>query len=168
MTASPALVEYMKWWESGYIGTNRPALLAYQCSAGKWTLGWGDTEWNGRPVRRGDTCTLEEAEQRFVARLDEFFFEVAQRVSTSPVALAQHQLDALTSLAYNIGLPRFKTSSPRILAGQGLFDRVGPAIELWNKKTDPKTGQLVVEKGLVRRRAADRAIWDRGDYSVRP
>jgi GH24 family phage-related lysozyme (muramidase) len=48
----------------------------------------------------------------------------------------------------------------------GKLDRVGPAMELWNKGT--VKGKFVVINGLVRRRAADRAIFDQGDYSGRP
>ena len=110
--------------------------------------------------------TEAEAEQRFREDTEAHARPVARILAA--IALEQHQFDALCSLAFNIGEGKFLTSSPCILVKMGKYEKVGPAIELWNKVWNPRTGLLEVEEGLVRRRAADRAMFEHGDYSGRP
>lgn len=156
--ASPPLYEYLRWWE-GKAG--RPVLTAYQDDAGVWTIGFGSTGG----VSRGMTITEEEAETRLSSAVG--LVVDAMNFTLGQYPLSQQQFDSLVSLGYNIGMPRFRTSSPCLLVKMGHLDRVGPAIELWNKVRIPGQG-LTVSRGLVRRRAADRAIFENGDYSGRP
>lgn len=75
---------------------------AYLCPAGVWTIGWGSIRWDAKtPVRKGDTCTVEQAERLLLKEV--------QRVedaidATVKVPLTQGQYDALVSLFYNIGI----------------------------------------------------------------
>lgn len=152
------LYEYLRWWE-GRVG--KPVLTAYKDSRGRWTIGYGST----RGVVEGMTITLGEAEQRLSAAVG----LTADAVEYSLAGLLnQQQFDSLVSLTYNIGVSAFRTSSPCALVKAKLYHRVGPAMELWCNVTNPVTGVLEPNKGLIRRRAADRAIFDHGDYSGRP
>jgi lysozyme len=78
-------------------------LDAYQDEAGVWTIGYGDTG----AVKPGDRITVEEAESRFVRRVQEFERAVLGAVKR-PVS--QGQFDALVSLCYNIGIGQFTGS----------------------------------------------------------
>ena len=41
-------------------------LTAYQCSANRWTIGYGNTFFeDGTPVKQGDTITQERADKLF-------------------------------------------------------------------------------------------------------
>lgn len=158
MKPSADLYKYLRWWE-GQGG--KPVLVAYKCPRGRWTIGYGSTHG----VTEGMRITYEEAEHRLSAGVG----LVADAVEYSLAGLLnQQQFDSLVSLAYNIGISAFRTSSPCILVKAGKYDRVGPAIELWHKVTNPVTGVLEPNEGLIKRRAADRAIFERGDYSGRP
>lgn len=159
MNPSLLLLDYLKAWEAGPGGG--PALRAYKDSAGVWTIGYGKT----REVVPGMTCTESQAD-RWLEEEVEYRFNGVEMACEND-GLLQHHLDSLTSLAYNIGMSKFRGSSPCLLARKGLIEKVGPAIELWNKITLPD-GRLVTFYGLVRRRAGDRAIFDKADYGQRP
>ena len=48
-------------------------LKAYQCSAGKWTIGFGNTFYeDGKPVKQGDVITRERADSLFNLIADNF------------------------------------------------------------------------------------------------
>lgn len=79
-------------------------LDAYQCSAGKWTIGYGDT----RKVQPGDRITMDEADRRFTLRIAEFERDV---LAACKRPVTQGQFDALVSLAYNIGAPALANST---------------------------------------------------------
>jgi len=149
----------MQAWEAGPGGG--PALKAYRDDAGVWTIGYGDT----KGVIPGMEITTQEAERRLSRQLE--WFGNAVELACESVSLNQHQFDALVSFTYNIGITAFRGSSALVCLKKDKFDRVGPAMELYNKVRRPD-GRLVVWYGLVRRRAADRAIFDKGDYNGRP
>ncbi len=75
---------------------------AYLCPEGVPTLGWGSIRWDARtPVRMGDKCTLEQAEnliRKEVQRIEDAI-DAAVRVP-----LTQGQFDCLCSWGYNVGL----------------------------------------------------------------
>jgi lysozyme len=156
MAASAQLYEYLRWWEGK---GGRPVLAAYRDTNGTWTIGYGSTQ----NVTPDLVIDHQEAERRLSAAVGLVVDGVNFSLGAYP--LSQQQFDALVSLAYNIGMSAFRTSSPCLLVKMGKYDRVGPAMELWNKER--KNGVLVVNAGLVNRRAADRGIWERGEY-VRP
>jgi lysozyme len=75
---------------------------AYLCPENVWTIGWGSTRWSAqRPVRKGDTCIREQAEEllrREIWRVEE---AIDQSIK---VPLTQGQFDALVSWGYNVGI----------------------------------------------------------------
>lgn len=101
-------------------------------------------------VKKGDTCTLEQAKEYFAHDLNRFESSVNKLVE---VPLSQNQFDALVSLTYNIGQTAFSNST--LLKKLNAKDYQGAADQFlrWNK------GGGKVMKGLVRRREAERALF---------
>jgi lysozyme len=77
---------------------------AYQCSAGRWTIGYGHT----LGVKQGDAITPAQAEAYLAADLAKY--EAAVNAA-SIKGLNQPKFDALVSLAYNIGVAAFNSST---------------------------------------------------------
>ncbi|WP_312056800.1 lysozyme [Acinetobacter courvalinii] len=126
-------------------------LKAYDDGVGVWTIGTGTTIYpDGRKVKKGDTCTPDQAKAYFAHDLKRFEKAVNQSVK---VSINQNQFDALVSLTYNIGEQAFKDST--LLAKLNKGDYLGAADQFprWNK------GGGKVLKGLVRRRADERALF---------
>ncbi|NNP70918.1 lysozyme [Acinetobacter sp. Ac_5812] len=126
-------------------------LEAYDDGVGVWTIGTGTTVYpNGTKVKKGDVCTLEQAKSYFAHDLKRFEASVNNLVK---VPLSQNQFDALVSLVYNIGQTAFSKST--LLKKLNAKDYQGAADQFpeWNK------GGGKVLKGLVRRRAAERALF---------
>ncbi|MFK7073950.1 lysozyme, partial [Acinetobacter baumannii] len=116
-----------------------------------WTIGTGTTVYpNGVKVKKGDTCTAEQAKTYFKHDLAKFEKTVNESVT---VPLNQNQFDALVSLTYNIGSGAFNNST--LLKKLNKRDYQGAADQflVWNK-----AGGKVM-KGLVRRREAERALF---------
>ena len=124
---------------------------AYLCPAKVWTIGIGTTIYpNGTKIKKGDTCTLDQAHEYLAHDMIEFEKTVNDSVK---VPLSQNQFDALVSLTYNIGSTAFKNST--LLKKLNAKDYAGAADQflVWNK------GGGKVLKGLVRRREAERALF---------
>jgi len=75
-------------------------------------------------------------------------------------ALNQNQFDALVIFAFNIGDAGFATSSALKAINAGQLDQMPADMLLWDKITDPKTKQHVVDEGLVERRKREIALWE--------
>lgn len=128
------------------------ALVAYRCEAGVWTLAWGETDGVGP----GDTCTKDDGDRW----LCEDIAERARRVrSLCTVEPGPHELAAMVSLSYNIGLAGFAKSSVLRLHNAGKPLAAARAFELWNKVRDKVTGKLRESAGLTRRRKAEAAMY---------
>ena len=126
-------------------------LNAYDDGVGVWTIGYGHT---GPDVHPGLTITMKQA--RELLRQDLAGAE-AQVNETIERPLNQSQFDALVSLVFNTGpLPLHKTLGSCLNNG----DVGGASGEFpkWCKAT--KNGQLIVLEGLVRRRKAEREMFD--------
>lgn len=79
---------------------------AYYDAVGVLTIGYGDT---GPHVKLGQVIGIEEAERRMAERVKrEFLPDVLSVLRVNP---NQKQLDAMVSLAYNIGITAFKNST---------------------------------------------------------
>lgn len=125
-----------------------------------WTIGWGSTtdEW-GKPIKPGAVWTQERADARF--RQDLVKFEAGVNTLLGDAPTTQNQFDALVSFAYNVGLDidddnkaeglGDSTLLRRHLAGD--YEGAQRAFASW-KYNDGK-----VMKGLIRRRAAEAALY---------
>lgn len=134
-------VELIKYYEG-------VRLTAYRDAVGIITIGYGDT---GSHISMGDTITLDEAEARLQRRLDgEFVPGVLNAINREP---RQCELDAMVSLAYNIGTGAFARSTLVKMYNDG--DTAGAAEQFlrWDKAGG------VSLLGLRRRRASERLLF---------
>lgn len=132
----------------GYEGfVSRP----YQDQAAVWTNGYGNTVGvtkNTPPVTEPEArATLEKQVDKWALALDDMLTQPA----------GPNQTAAYLSLMHNIGIPRFRGSTVLREHNAGRFAQACDAIRMWNKHRDPKTGQLVRNRGLDNRRAKEQA-----------
>jgi lysozyme len=128
---------------------------AYICPAGKLTIGYGCTEG----VHHGMVATEAQALEMFAREMKKHEDVVARLVT---VPLSQSQFDALVSGSFNAGFLTLKDGSPSTLRTRlnaGDYDGAGQEFLKWTKHADEKTGRLIVSNGLVRRRAAELALY---------
>ncbi|WP_164964319.1 lysozyme [Rubrivivax sp. JA1026] len=128
------------------------SLVAYQCEAGVWTCGRGETEG----VTPATRWTQDYADKRFCDSLREVTQAVLIACTRTPTP---HQLAAMVSLAYNIGPAAFRGSTVLKAHNRGDADAAARAFKLWNKVRDPQTGKLRPSRGLTSRRAAEEALY---------
>lgn len=127
------------------------SLSAYRDVVGVLTIGYGDTDG----VIEGQTITQEEADARLEHRVEEFARAIANIIKYTT---SSNEMAALVSLAYNIGLKNFRSSSVLVFHNRGEKLAAANSFLLWNKaggKTWP---------GLVRRREAERELYLTPDY----
>lgn len=126
-------------------------LKAYDDGVGVWTIGIGTIVYpNGNKVKQGDTCTLDQAKAYFKHDLAKFEKAVNDSVK---VPLTQNQFDALVSLTYNIGSGAFKSSTLLKKLNKSDYQGAADQFPAWKKAR----GKVL--NGLVRRRAAERALF---------
>lgn len=111
-----------------------------------WTIGYGHTGG----VRKGDTCTEEQATEWLRQDLKAAEGAVKHLVD---VVLSQNQFDALVSFVFNCGAAAFGGSTLLRLLNQGSYVDAADQFPRWNRGA---SGPL---PGLVRRRSAERALF---------
>jgi lysozyme len=139
------------------------ALRAYQDQEGRWTLGWG----RARGIKRGDTCTVEQANLWLME--DIAIFEALVLHCVENVALSDNEVSALTSFTMNVGLGKvgekdgfevLKSGEPSTLLKLILEgDMEGAADEFikWDFVGGHQCG------GLYRRRVAEQRLFLKPD-----
>src|SRR5687768_1098720 len=95
-------------------------LEAYRCPAGVLTIGFGST---GPHVKQGMVITPGEAERLLVKDLSRFGTGVEAMVTGVPTS--EDEFSAMVSLAFNIGLGAFATST--LLKRHKAGNKVGAA-----------------------------------------
>jgi len=118
---------------------------AYQDSAGIWTIAYGHT----KGVKKGMTCTKEQAEKWLEEDLEDARLRVANAIIGKDLGLNTNEFEALVSLAYN--LRSFEQLAKHL-----------PNKELFKKKMllyckDVEGNYL---KGLKIRRIAERLLFE--------
>lgn len=126
-------------------------LESYRCSAGKWTISIGVT---GPHVGPGMKITQAESDRMFAEALARFAQGVDRLIK---VKVTENQRAALTSLAYNIGLNAFAKSSLLKALNAGRFSEAAERFGQWVHAGGALT------PGLVRRRAAERTLFETPD-----
>ena len=129
-------------------------LTAYVDQAGVWTIGYGHT---GHEVVPGLCWSQEHAEQALSEDIEHFSLGVERLIKSD---LNDNQLSALFIFAYNIGLAGFAGSSAFRDVNASAFASVPAAMMLWDKIHDLRSGQLIVNDGLVKRRQAEIQLWN--------
>ena len=126
-------------------------LVAYDDGVGVWTIGFGTTKYpNGVRVKKGDTCTLEQAKEYMRHDLIEFEHTVNSSVR---VPLNQNQFDALVSLAYNIGSSAFKSSTLVKKLKLGDYQGAASQFDVWVNAGGKRM------QGLVNRRDKEKLLF---------
>jgi len=133
-------------------------LHAYQDSVGVWTIGYGDT---GPDVVQGLTISQEEAERRLANRINKEFVPGVMK-AIGDAHTTQNQLAAMVSLAYNVGVGAFGTSTVARKHAEGDAEGAAAAFARFNK-----AGGRVLA-GLVRRRGEEAALYLRPDVAGAP
>lgn len=126
-------------------------LTSYDDGVGVITIGYGTTRINGLKVPLGLTITDAQAEEYL--KKDLKTFEVVVNKSLT-ISVNQNQFDALVSLTYNIGGGAFTKSTLLKKLNSGDFKGASEQFLVWNK------GGGKVMKGLVRRREAEKLLFD--------
>lgn len=142
MQPSQRIVEFVKTFEQCRLVAYKPTPRDVP------TLGWGST---GPDIHLGMSWTQADADERFAVDFARFALAVTKALTGET---NQNQFDALTSLAYNIGLRNLGNST--LLKKHNAGDHEGAALEF--PKWDLQAGTVL--QGLVRRRAAEQAIYE--------
>lgn len=125
---------------------------AYKDSTGKWTIGFGNTTINGRPVQPGDKLSVAQANSLLQNQIVNKYTTFADNI-TKPIT--PNQFAALTSFEYNLGSGVWnQPTGQQILAlvDNGDYNTAGRLMLQYNKSYNPATGQLEVNPALVARR----------------
>lgn len=122
------------------------------------TIGYGHLIKNGEDFRNG----ISEAKATELLRADIAIAERAVRDNIN-VVLSQNQFDALTALAYNIGIKNFADSSVvKYVNDPNFHSSVYPNLEsawkAWNRS------QGDISNGLINRRQNEWNMYSRGIY----
>lgn len=128
-------------------------LKAYADPIGIPTIGWGTIQYpNGEKVKLGDEINQEQADEYLEHEVNEKTKGIYNLIDVD--TLTQHQLDALTSFAYNCGLGNLKSSTLLKKAKVNPNDTtIADEFGRWNKAG----GQVL--KGLTRRRKAESDLY---------
>lgn len=127
-------------------------LIAYQCSAGIWTIGWGHTSG----VKEGDKITAGQAEIFLTGDLVQFENALNKLIR---VPVNQNQFDALICLIFNIGITAFTTSTLLKKLNAGDYKGASDQFLQWNKITI--NGVKKPALGLIQRRQLEKELFDR-------
>jgi lysozyme len=157
MSISEAGIQLIKSFEGCH---NSP----YKCPADLWTIGYGRVlypdqarlktgERNKYPLRTEHNRTFsgDEIDALLEADLQRFSDGVLRLCPAA--ADNQCHLDAITSLAFNIGLGNLASSTLRMKYNRSDYDGAADEFLKWRKANG------VVLRGLERRREAERALF---------
>lgn len=127
-------------------------LVAYKCSAGHWTIGYGNTFFeDGTPVKPGDRITQERAEKLLDIIVKDFSDKIEKTIKT---ILTENQKSALLSFTYNVGIANLQKST---LLKKVNFNPNDPTIRLEFMKWNKAGGKVL--NGLTRRREAEANLY---------
>ena len=112
-----------------------------------YTIGWGTT---GKDIRKGLVWTQAECDARFAKHIQSFVADV--NTALEGAKATQNQFDALVSFHYNTGAI-FKATLTKLHRARQ-YAAAAREFDKWNK-----AGGRVMN-GLVRRRAAERAMYE--------
>ena len=140
---SPAGIELIKSFE-GY------RRRAAQVADGRWTIGYGHT----KSAREG--AEVSEADATALLLYD--LMAVTSAVNDLTFTpLTQNQFDALVCFAFNVGVETFRKSTVLRRVNEGAMLQAACSFEMWRKAEFE--GERIVVDALVRRRAAEKALF---------
>lgn len=133
------------------------SLIAYQCSAGVWTVGYGSTHYaNGEAVSEGDKIDIATANRLLEVMVAEFEKQIKLLIDN--LYLPEICIDALVCLSYNIGITAFAKSTllKKIKSDKNNLEAIENEWLRWNKVN----GKVV--KGLTNRRKKEFDLYKKG------
>jgi len=126
----------------------------------RWVIGYGHTA----TAREGARLKQEDAELLLIYDVMQALQAVESAVGRD---LSEPIRNALVSFAASVGVNAFRVSDVARLARSGRHREAAAALETWVRAEDD--GRLVVSERLVRRRAAEKALYLSGlEESSRP
>lgn len=166
---SENLLSLVKHYESLHDGDlKKIGLQPKLCPAGYWTIGYGHAIiLNGKIAdytvdkSKVESLTLfdEEAAIELLSRdLATYTTQVLQHIPKVHL-LQQHQIDALVSFSYNVGIGNFESSTLLKRLNRGDLRGAGEQFLLWNKAVNPKTKLIEPLQGLTFRRMSERHLF---------
>lgn len=123
-------------------------LVAYQCSAGVWTLGVGHTAG----VKAGDTCTDGQADEWLIADIRSVAEDLSRYINHD---VTHGQYIALVSLAFNVGVSYVVHKCPKLMQALNAGDVEACAHEF----LDIDSANGVKLPGLTRRRQSEARLF---------
>ena len=126
-------------------------LIAYQDIDGVWTIGFGCT---GPDINEHTVWTQAQAWTSLLAHVQDTAKRIGWLVKTP---LTDHNFAALISLAYNIGIGNFASSTMLKDINAGNLADVPHQFTRWNQAGGK------VSQGLVNRRNAEIEMWNTAD-----
>lgn len=148
---SDDLIEFVKGWERLKLRSSEDPLVP-----GIFDVGYGHVIHHSEHPK---TITREQAHEWLVGVLNDIDEQVRAMVT---VPLADNEREALISFAYNVGVKALGNSTLLAMLNSGDYEGAAKQFGRWNKAN----GKMVM--GLVKRRVAERDIFELGDYSRRP
>lgn len=120
--------------------------VAYQCSAGVWTIGYGHT----KNVKRGDKITIKDARALLNSDVGECERSVRSRVE---VEMTQGMFDALCSFVFNFGDKKFSESTLLKYLNDEEYELAAMEFDKWVFSGGVRS------EGLVRRREHEKKMF---------
>lgn len=145
MRVSDNGIDFICGWES-------VALEPYDDGAGYMTIGFGHRIKQGEPYGK---ITEEQARDLLMTDIEHVEIAVTDMVERE---INQAQFDALASLAFNIGTHALGRSTLMAKLNGGKMRECGPQFDKWVFAGSKKMA------GLVKRRAAERKLFETGEY----
>lgn len=137
-------------------------LHVYKDVAGYASIGYGhkltEQEIANDVFKNG--LTKDEATDLMRHDLARFEESVSRSVK---VQLTGNQFGALVCFSFNVGTGAFESSSLLKCLNSGMYSEVPIQLVRWCHRRDPKTGQMVEDAGLRKRRECEAALWSTPD-----
>jgi lysozyme len=142
-------IDFICQWE-------KLALEPYNDGAGYMTIGFGHRVREGEHFKRIDE---DQAKDLLMSDIEDVEIKLSDCIERE---ISQEQFDACVSLAFNIGNHAFERSTLLQKLNHGRpFKEVSPQFDRWVFAGSKKMA------GLVKRRAAERKLFETGEYDAR-
>jgi len=139
----------------------------YTDAAGVETIGYGLTRPLLDTVNIADVeGPITEAEGRVLLKAVVTQHFVPKMARALDRGRAQQEIDACTSLAYNIGAGTFQNSTLVRYYNAGNAEKAAEEFLRWVYITDPQTGEKRVLDGLLKRRRDEKALAEQAEPIV--
>lgn len=124
----------------------------YQCSAGRWTVGWGSTwDHRGNPITSEQSDITEEYGTTLLRREVSHVEKAIRRLISAE--LTENMFSALCSFTYNVGTGNLQRSTLRMKLNRGQYEDAADEFPKWRR-----AGGRVL-RGLVRRRKREKELF---------